>query len=297
MIKGIDISVWQDNVNYEMLKNSGIEFAIIRDGYGKNKTQKDKLFEKHYKGLKDAGIKVGCYHYSYMTSIEGAIQEAKMCLEFIKGKEFDLPVFIDLEEKRTSNLGKATITKGAIEFCKIIKNAGYNAGVYANLNWFLNYVNPNEIINNGFKIWLAEWNSKITANFKVDYWQYTSKGQVSGISGNVDMDYQIVETVEKPVEKTIEELAKEVIEGKWGNGQERKDKLTNAGYNYNDVQKRVNEILGVGNKPQAMYYIVKAGDNLTRIANKFNTTVNQLVSWNNIKNPNLIYVNQKLRVK
>ena len=300
MKKGIDISVWQDNINYDRLKSSDIEFVIIRDGYGKNKSQKDKLFEKHYQGVKNAGLKVGAYHYSYMTSIDGAKAEAYQCLEFIKDKKFDLPIFIDIEEKRTANLGKDTVTKGVIEFCKIIKNAGYEAGVYANLNFFRNFIDANTIINNGFKIWLAEWSNKISANFKVDYWQYTSKGQVNGISGNVDLDYKIEEETPSnstPSKKTIEELAKEVIEGKWGNGQERKDKLTNAGYNYDEVQKRVNEILLPKKENQAMYYTVKAGDNLTRIANKFGTTINQLVQWNNIKNPNLIYVNQKLRVK
>lgn len=299
MKKGIDISTWQENVDYNKLKEQGIEFAIIRTGYGKNKSQKDKMFEKHYEGLKNANIKIGAYHYSYITSIEGAIQEAKNCLEFIKGKTFDLPIFLDLEEKRTSNLGKETVTQGALEFCKIIKDAGYKAGVYANLNWFLNYVNPNKLIENGNKIWLAQWASKPTANFNVDFWQYTSKGQINGISGNVDLDYELNVNEEKPVEnkKTIEELAKEVINGLWGNGEERRQRLTNAGYNYQEVQNRVNEILRPKVTSIAMYYSVKAGDNLTRIANKFGTTVNQLVKWNNIKNPNLIYVNQKLRVK
>ena len=95
MKKGIDISTWQENVDYNKLKEQGIEFAIIRTGYGKNKSQKDKMFEKHYEGLKNANIKIGAYHYSYITSIEGAIQEAKNCLEFIKGKTFDLPIHME----------------------------------------------------------------------------------------------------------------------------------------------------------------------------------------------------------
>ena len=298
MIKGIDISCWQENVNYNELKKQGIEFAIIRIGYGKNKSQKDKMFEAHYEGLKNAGIKIGIYLYSYMTSIEAGKQEAENCLYFLKGRKIDLPIFIDLEENRTAKLGNVAITKGAIEFCKIIKNAGYEAGVYANLNWFTNYVNPYKIIENGFKIWLAQWNDKITANFNVDIWQYTSKGKLNGISGNVDLDYQLKdEQTENPIEptkKTIEELANEVINGKWGNGKDRYERLTNAGYNYEDVQNKVNEILGVNKK---LYYIVKYGDTLTRISNKFGVSINQLVEWNNIKNPNLIFVDQKLRVK
>lgn len=96
-----------------------------------------------------------------------------------------------------------------------------------------------------------------------------------------------------PAKKNIEEIAKEVIDGKWGNGASRKARLTSAGYNYQEVQNRVNQILA----PKIEYYIVKSGDTLSKIAKRYGTTVNQLVSWNNIKNPNLIYPNQKLRVK
>ena len=297
MKKGIDISVWQDNINYDKLKEQGIEFAIIRCGYGKNKSQKDKMFEKHYEGLKNAGIKIGVYHYSYMTSLEGAEAEANMCLEFINGKQIDLPVFYDLEENRTANLGKDVVTEGAIRFTNIIKSKGYDVGVYANLNWFTSYVNPYKLIENGIKIWLAQWNSKITADFDVDFWQYTSKGEISGIAGNVDLDYEIKENINpdpKPIEKTIEELANEVIEGKWGNGNERYERLTKAGYNYQEIQNKVNEILGVTKK---LYYTIKWGDTLTRISNKFGVSINQLMEWNNIKDANKIFAGQLIRVK
>ena len=281
------------------LKEQGIEFAIIRDGYGKNKSQKDKMFDKHYEGLKKAGIKVGAYHYSYMTQPEGAIHEAKMCLEFIKNKSFDLPIFIDVEENRSIGMGKDNLTNAVNTFCEIIKEkSGCNSGVYANLNWFTNYLIPSKIINNKNKIWLAQWNEKITADFSVDYWQYTSKGKLEGISGNVDLNYEIkgVDNVDKPVDnkKSIEELAKEVIDGKWGNGQERYERLTGAGYNYQEIQNKVNELLKV-NKP--MYYSVKWGDTLTRISNKFNVPIETLCSWNKIKDPNKIYAGQLLRVK
>lgn len=302
MIKGIDLSCWQENVDYKKLKEQGIEFAIIRDGYGKNKSQKDKMFEKHYEGLKKAGIKVGAYHYSYMTQPEGAIHEAKMCLEFIKNKSFDLPIFIDVEENRSIAMGKENLTNAVNTFCEIIKeNSGYDSGVYANLNWFTNYLIPDKIINNKNKIWLAQWNTKITANFVVDYWQYTSKGKLEGISGNVDLNYQIktVDNVEKPVEnkKTIEELAQEVIDGKWGNGQERYDRLTHAGYDYDKVQTKVNEILKNKNETKPLFYSVKFGDTLTRISNKFNVSIETLCKWNNIKDPNKIYAGSLLRVK
>lgn len=292
MIKGIDISEWQTDVDYMNLKSQGIDFAIISCGYGKNASQKDKMFEKHYAGLKYAGIKVGCYLYSYCNKVENAVLEAKNCLEFIKGKQFDLPIFYDLEDKITRPCGRIEITQMAINFCEEIENNGYKAGIYANLDWFTNLIDINKV--KDYKLWLAQWTNNPTTNFHYDYWQYTDKGKVEGITGNVDMNYCYSDLTNSNTEKTIEQLANEVIEGKWGNGEERKNRLTNSGYNYQEVQNKVNEKLKVVDK---VYYVVKSGDNLTKIAQRYGTTVNQLVSWNNIKNPNLIYPNQKLRVK
>lgn len=187
--KGIDISVWQSNVNYSKLKEDNIDFAIIRCGYGKYNYQKDNMFEEHFQGLKNAGIKVGVYLYSYTTSVENSILEAKNCLEFIKDKEIDLPIFYDLEDKITKVLGKETITKCAIAFCEEIEKQGFKAGVYANLDWFTNYIDVNKLIEKDFKIWVAQWNSKFTGDFPINYWQYTSKGRINAIFGNVDLDY------------------------------------------------------------------------------------------------------------
>ena len=252
-MKGIDISTYQRNVNYSKLKEQGIEFAIIRLGYGKNISQKDEMFEEHFEGLKNAGIKVGAYLYSYAYVKEGAKLEAENTLEIIKGKQFDLPIFYDMEENKQALLGKEVLTEMANEWCRIIKNAGYKAGVYANLNWFKNYLNPYEIASEFNFIWLALWNNdeKPNVEFPVAFWQYTSNGHLDGIEGRVDLDKCYVESFKQPVDnvvyKTNEDLATEVIQGKWGNDQERKDRLTNAGYNYNEIQKIVNERL-LGNK-------------------------------------------------
>ncbi len=103
----------------------------------------------------------------------------------------------------------------------------------------------------------------------------------------------------KPNIKSVEEVAREVIAGKWGNGDDRKNRLNNAGYNYSEVQAKVNQLLRGNTSPvqQKLYYVVKKGDNLTKIAKKYNTSIDKIVKLNNIKNKNLIYVNQKLRVK
>lgn len=147
----------------------------------------------------------GVYHYSYVSSLENAVLEAKNCLKFINGKKLDLPIFYDLEDKITKPLGKDIITKCSIAFCEEIEKAGYKAGVYANLDWFTNYIDAKEIIKHGFKIWLAQWNDKPTANFPINYWQYSSKGNVHGIQGNVDLDISYDEiNNQQPVENSVD---------------------------------------------------------------------------------------------
>ena len=147
----------------------------------------------------------GVYHYSYVSSLENAVLEAKNCLKFINGKKLDLPIFYDLEDKITKPLGKDIITKCAITFCEEIEKAGYKAGVYANLDWFTNYIDVNKLIEKGFKIWLAQWNDKPTADFPINYWQYSSKGSVHGIQGNVDLDIAYDEIKnQQPVENSVD---------------------------------------------------------------------------------------------
>lgn len=244
MKKGVDLSCWNENVDYNKLKQEGIEFAIIRTGYGKDENQEDKLFEKHYEGLKKAGIKVGAYLYSYCTSVENAEKEAENCLKHIAGKQFDLPIYIDLEETRTKVLGIDAVTNIALLFCRRIKEAGYRAGVYANLDWFKHYVRPEAILLENFSIWLAQWNNRITANFPVDIWQYTNN--YNGMDGDYLMNDNIIK--EKSCtcslygickDDYINSLAVKVIFGEYGNGDERKQKL---GDKYYEVQNIVNKL-------------------------------------------------------
>lgn len=263
MIKGIDLSKYQQNVNYSKLKEQGIEFAIIRCGYGKKESQKDELFETHYKGLKEAGIKVGAYLYSYCNDVKNAILEAENCLKFINGKTFELPIFYDLEDEQVLPLGKEKITEIAKIFCNKIEEAGFTAGVYANLNWFKKYIKVKDLLQ--FKIWLAEWEKpKHSADFRVDFWQYTSKGKLDGISGNVDLNYDLRENVNNST-------------GNVDNVENNVDNSTNS----------------------AGTYVVQAGDNLTKIAKKYKMSWQTLYENNKHiigKNPNLIKVGQVLNI-
>lgn len=184
-MKAIDVSCWQVGIDYNKVKNSGINVVLIRAGFGREASQKDSQFEAHYKGAKAAGLKIGIYWYSYADSISDAINEANACLACLNGRKLDLPIYYDLEEPWQQSFGRATLTTIAEKFCDTIKKHGYRAGVYANAYWFsqcLNYTT----LHNKYSIWLAQWAS--SHSIACDIWQYSETGSVSGVNGNVDMN-------------------------------------------------------------------------------------------------------------
>ena len=241
MIKGIDLSTYQRNVDYNKLKEDGIEFAILRIGYGKDAGQKDEMFDEHYRGCKDAGIKVGAYHYSYCTTEKNAILEAENCLKYLDGIELDLPVFYDLEDKTILN-NNVDVEEIATIFCNRIFADGYDAGVYASLNWFNNYLDINELKSLGIYIWVAQWNDELTADFPVDIWQYTNRNEY-GFDGDYLINESLLNNDIEPsptIDVNIcQSLAVDVIYGRYGNGEERKRAL---GDYYNEVQNIVNDM-------------------------------------------------------
>lgn len=184
-VTAIDVSYCQTGVDYNKVKNSGIDAVIIRAGFGKESYQKDSEFETHYKNAKKAGLAIGVYWYSYAYSVAEAKQEAKVCLECIKGKTLELPVYYDLEESGQTRLGMSALTNIAIAFCEAIKAGGYRAGVYSNLNWLNNYLDY-EKLRNKYSIWLAQWSSSPSKT--CDIWQNADNGRINGINGNVDTD-------------------------------------------------------------------------------------------------------------
>ena len=188
----VDVSEWQQNINYRQLKSSGIKAVIIRAGYGREVSQKDTMFESHYKEAKSAGLKIGVYWYSYANSADDAEREAKACLECIKGKSLDMPIYYDMEDSSQIKLGKAKLTEIAERFCATIKKSGYRAGVYANLNWFNNYLDYNRL-KSKYSIWLAQYNS--VNELICDIWQNSSTGRVSGYGKNIDTNIIFNENV------------------------------------------------------------------------------------------------------
>ncbi len=187
-VKCIDISTWQGNdVDFNKVKASGIDYVILRAGYGKETYQKDDTFEINYKKAKEAGMKVGAYWFSYAMTPSEASKEADACLYCIKGKQFDLPVYYDMEyAPAITQLNKTTYTNMASSFCNKIKKSGYKAGVYASASVF-GYPLDYDTIADSYSVWNAEWNDNYTVS--CDIWQYTDKGKVNGIYGDVDLSY------------------------------------------------------------------------------------------------------------
>ena len=191
LYSGFYFSNWQETIDWNQVKNQSVTFAIPRIGYGKEFTQKDQTFEANYAGAKKEGIKVGTYLYSYAQSVEDAKQEAYTCLKWLQGKSLELPVFYDLEDASQEWIDRQTMTNMAKAFCEIIHNAGYKTGVYANKYWLNSRIYPEQLP--GYcDIWMAHYtySADKPSDYKGHYqiWQYTSKGSIPGISGNVDLN-------------------------------------------------------------------------------------------------------------
>ena len=262
--KGIDVSEFQGKIDWAKVKKDGIEFAILKLGniYDYDTNYKDSKFDINYKNARAQGIKVGSYIYNYCNTVDTLKKGVEWALEKLSNKKLDLPIYLDMEDKDIQGETKATLTNQCNEFAKMIEAAGYRAGVYANLNWLENELNPDNF-DKDISVWVAQYYSKCEYAGKYDIWQYTSSGKVSGISGNCDMNYlysnSIIEDTDTEAkdDKSIDELADEVIDGKWGNGNDRKNRLEEAGYNYDKIQDRVNEILSKQSEKKSITEVAK----------------------------------------
>lgn len=305
-MKGIDISSWNKGINLSSAKMT-YDFAILRGGftgYGANRTKnKDSMFEEFYAKAKSIGLPVGAYYYSCADTKEKGVEEAKYFYEnCLKGKSFEFPVYIDVEESRWQMWKKTGVTDAIIGFCDTLEKLGFFVGVYSSTAWFDDQIDTKRL--DRYTKWVADWRGKkpdfIYSAF--DMWQYSDRGRVDSVQVDLNQCYrnfpQIIKEAGlngfkkelKPARKSVHDIALECIQGLWGNGAVRKKKLEEAGYSYTDVQNEVNKILETN-------YKVKKGDTLTSIAKKHKTTVSELMKLNKLANPDLIYVGQIIRVR
>ncbi len=190
---GIDVSKWNGNIDWNAVKNSGVNYVIIRSGYRGSTGGglfADPKFEANIKGANAAGIKVGIYFFSQAVNKTEAVEEASMVLQQVKNHKISYPIFLDVEDVagngRADNLDKATRTEVIKAFCETIQNSGYTAGVYANKSWLTDKIDTGQL--SRYKIWLAQYASQPTYTGRYDMWQYKATGKINGINGDVDLN-------------------------------------------------------------------------------------------------------------
>ena len=281
-LRVIDVSEHQGTINWDAVKGH-IDGAILRCGYGDNiASQDDKQWNRNADECTRLGIPFGVYIYSYATSDAQARSEAEHVLRLVNGYKLSYPIYLDLEQAGTET--------GAIQraniFGDIIENAGYWCGVYANTNWWTNYLVGLE----RFVKWVAQYNSVCTYQGTYDIWQYTSGGSVPGISGNVDMNHcyrdypaEITGGDTKPTPPAVApsgstlDLVVGVMQGKYGDGDARKNALGNR---YNEVQNMINYIASASVDTLVKeVYAGKYGNGDTRkaaLGNRYNEVQNRI---------------------
>lgn len=262
--KGIDISYYQGNIDFNKLKGK-VDFAMVRTSYGNFK--EDKKYKEYIKGLESVGIPYGFYHFSYATTVAEAQKEAEGFLNIIKNYKPLYPVAFDVESSSvTQNVRADELVDIVDAFCSKVQEAGYYVSIYANLSYLNGKLNSNKL--DKYDKWLAQWSSNPTYDKPFGMWQYSSKGSITGIDGNVDLDISY---------KDYPLIIKE-----------------NNLNNYKIINN--NEKIDQNNNDNEINYVVKKGDTLSGIAQKYNTTYQKLAAYNSISNPDKIYPGQIIKI-
>lgn len=308
---GIDISNWQRGID---LSKVPCDFVIAKatEGIGYVDKSCDGFIQQALK----LGKKIGFYHFARPTANNDPIREADFFYENCKGYFGKAIPILDWEAENKHNVAWA---KKWLD--RVYQRSGVKPVIYMSES-VVNSYNWSSVANADYGLWVAKYrdnNPDYNYNManagsrpRVKWWkfycmwQWTSSGRLNGYNGNLDCNVfygdgttwdayvgKSTSTV-KPARKSNEQIANEVIAGKWGNGDDRKQRLTSAGYNYTVVQAIVNKKMGAN---KAVYYTVRSGDTLSAIASRYGTTYQKLAQMNGITNPNLIYPGQRIRVK
>ncbi len=264
---GLDLSRHNGTVDFNRIKNAGNNFVIIRAGYGNTIKQKDPKFEEYYSQAKAAGLRVGAYWYSYALSANEALQEAKVFLEAIQGKQFDYPVWIDMEDadayKHKHGMPSNDVLSDICnKFCDYVSSKGYQVGIYASESWFNNQLKG---VSPKYDKWIASWgnnngqlNSDKSSLCKLH--QFTSKYSLDGKNYDRNVSYYNFNSSQPTPVPTVDnsistlDLVCKVLRGEYGDGDTRKARL---GSRYNEVQSMINHVYTAN--AQTLANEVKAG--------------------------------------
>lgn len=255
-VLGIDVSHHNGRIDWEHVALNGKKFAVMKCQYEAQSHRIDETFEYNYTEAGKHGIARGVYIYIARASMADPILDANSLLGHLKGRKLEYGIWLDLEDNSLKAKGKAYIRNLAYQYADIFRKAGYYVGIYCNRDWYINLIHDD--LKRDFDFWIARYpkndtgiynrQSSLKPSIQIAVaWQYSSKGNVPGIKTHVDLnvDYDGVVSLiaQSPVKKSVDEIAMEVLDGKWGSGQTRKKMLTLAGYDYAKVQNKVNLIL------------------------------------------------------
>lgn len=196
---GIDVSRYQENIDWAAVKGAGVQFAMLRlgyRGYGTGALVMDPYFQQNIQGAQANGIEVGVYFFSQAITPEEGAEEARFCLNALKGYHITYPIVFDWEsydsslEPRTDGLDDKILTQCAVAFCEEVEAAGYQSMVYSNLTYFYLHFDLNQLMD--YPLWLAQYNSRPSFYYHFDIWQYSGTGKVPGIDGNVDLNIHFI---------------------------------------------------------------------------------------------------------
>lgn len=314
-LNGIDISSYQSGIDLSVVP---CDFVIIKATQGTGYVNPD--CDRAYQQAKRAGKLRGTYHY---VGGGNAVAEADYYVNTIKGYLRDGLLAIDWEAEQNSAWGNEAYLEQLVR--RVIERTGVKPLIYSMASRYAQVAAVAKKLDCG--LWIAEYADMNPTGYQAHPWregayacairQYTSTGRLNGWGGNLDLNiaYMTREQWAKyvnpggkpaaapapskpapaPARKSEDTIAAEVIAGKWGNGQDRVNRLKKAGYNPTSIQAKVNAKLGAS-KPAARTYTVRAGDNLSAIAAKYGTTYQALAAKNGIANPNLIYPGQVLKI-
>ena len=182
---GIDVSEWQENIDWQKVKADGYSFAIIRTSFGVEGKIDAKVIE-HIEGAKEAGLNVGAYHYSHATTVNEAIKEADDFIALLDLYRWDFPVYYDVETDRQDHLSQDELTAIVKAFLERVSDAGYEAGIYASQYWLEYRLDMEQLAD--YEVWIASYANQLNYDGSFEMWQYTKNGTVSGIDGNVDIN-------------------------------------------------------------------------------------------------------------
>lgn len=315
--KGIDISQWQENINFTKVKNNGVEIVYIKATQGNDYI--DPYFKRNYQNAKDVGFKIGVYHFLTARNIEEAIDEADFFCSVISNKKINCKLAMDFES--FGRLTKEQINEISLAFLeRVEQNTGKELVIYSD-TYNAKKIFSEELAQK-YPVWIAEYGvDKPNSNGKWNTWigfQYTDKGRVDGITDFVDRDYYTSNIFLNDESLIKESSHRNNIERIRTIKVKRGDTLSKLAIKYKTT---VNLIIGFNNiknknliyigqilkipystqevkgETNHILYTIKRGDTLTQIAKKFNTTVSELVKLNHIKNPNLIYAGDTLKIK